>query len=273
MTTQNISQGQFNPAQFNPVQFNPAQFKAGFVRSLISEFMKFNSRAIIVTAGLAFFFYTVIVYMVSDPEWNQAEITGAHITDGWQFLTLFFIVIGAMSVTVEYSHTTMRTTMMSDPRRSRVFVAKIVAVAGFSALLLLAIIIGAWFAMTIRHGNVNFFGDGVLPIAMFAFVLITIAVMSAGLGYIVRSTAGAISLMTAFTLLSDTFVLIPGTFFREIFPQFTPYALGTAAIADAPIVPGDSVIILNSWHAAGTLGLYATIIAALGWLLFARRDA
>lgn len=241
-------------------------YRPTFGRSLHSELMKLNTRSIQVTAAIGIILYGLIMWMLASSEYVEAD--PLVVTAGWPSMTIFFIVIGTVAVTSEYSHNTMRTTVLADPRRGRSFTAKLTAVTIVS-LLLSATLIAIGYTLTrILKDGFNPGGEVIAAYSIFCIIMVSIGVLSAAMGYLVRSTAGAISIMIGFMYLIDLVQIIPQEFFRKTVSQLIPSALGSVAISDQPL--GD--LITGRWVALAVFVGYAVVGVVGALIAFKKRD-
>lgn len=252
-------------------KFGASKYRPTFGRSLVSEVKKLNSRAIMITIVIGLVFQLGTSYLVTSPDWIEGS--GYEVvTFGAQFIALYMIIFGTLAVTTEYSHNTMRTTALADPNRTRAFASKLTAVALLSGIFLIAMLIVAWFIATIQIDSFDPFNEGIKPYAAMIAFLILVALMSASFGYILRSTAGTIALMTVLMFLADLFVLLPVEFFQKTYSQLTPYALLTKAISGSNPAFTESVLFESQWIALAIFAGYTLVVVISGWVLYRKRD-
>lgn len=246
-------------------------FRPTFLRSLASEFLKINTRAMKVTAAIGLVFYGLVVWAIANPTFGGLRGPGVLLIF-WEFMTIFFIIMGALAVTSEYSHNTMRTTALSDPQRIRAFFAKILAVT-ISTTLLSTLLLGLGLAIaTMRLPHFTPMSEGTRPYLMFLALMVIVAVMATSMGYMLRSTAGAISIMMAFIFFSSLITLIPRKFFQETLAQFTPAALGNLAVSGENMRPGADLIVTSPGIAIAVFAGYGLIFLLAGLALYKSRD-
>jgi ABC-2 type transport system permease protein len=204
---------------------------------------------------------TMPVVDLSRPE-NQRTVLGAG-----QSATLFAALVGVIAVTAEFRYGTIRSTLLVEPRRVRVLVAKLVA-ALLAGLLFGAVGEGLAFAI----GRLVLSGRGV-PTgldgrAQLHLGLGTVAVtalwaaIGVGVGAIVRHQVGAIVGLLAWTFVAESllFGLVPSV------GRFAPGPAGRP-------LAGDSAAHLLSSAAGGALLVgYTIALGAAGALLMLRRD-
>ncbi|WP_124039015.1 hypothetical protein [Neoactinobaculum massilliense] len=152
-------------------------------------------------------------------------------------IIIILIAVGVLAVTSEYSSHTMRVTTMSLPSRPLTFSVKLTATACFALLAAVVCLagqigIGAWLG-----GFPVSFTDG----RWWIFVSVVLcqvlgAVAGLGLGYLMRSSAGAIVTEALVLALGAFLMFIPQQWFQDhILPAVPPIALTNAtALLDVP---------------------------------------
>lgn len=252
-------------------KFGASKHRPTFGRSFVSEVKKLNMRAIFITIVVGVVFQLGTTFLMANPDWADSANSDV-VTFGAQFISLYTIIFGTLAVTTEYSHNTMRTTALADPNRTRSYLSKLAAVALLSATYVLVMIAIGWLVATIRLNSFDAFDDGLRPYIAMVAILTLVALMTAGFGYILRSTAGTITLMTGLVFLADLFTLLPLDFFRQTYAQLTPYALMGKAIGDQDMVLSTFVMFDNRWIALAIFAGYTLVVLVIGWVLYRKRD-
>ncbi|WP_436774548.1 ABC transporter permease subunit [Yinghuangia sp. YIM S09857] len=191
-------------------------------------------------------------------------------------------VLAVLAVSGEYATGTIRTTLTAMPRRGRVLAAKaavlaaVTAAAGTAAVLA-SVAAGRYLLLdggfTRAHGYRPLsLADGPTARAAFGTVLylVLIALLSAGVTWLLRDTAGALTavlaLLYVFPVLAS---LVSDDKWMERLNEIGPASAGMAVqttvdVASAPIGP---------WAGLGVLTLWAAGWLALGATALLRRDA
>ena len=187
---------------------------------------------------------------------------------GEAFGALFGGLLGALSVTAEFRHGTIRPTFLVTPRRGRVLAAKTIcsmAIAAAFGLLATTIAVGVGLTSLEPRGI-----DVLLGGADYALVLAGGAVASAlwaaigvGLGALVRHQVAVIAGISIWLLFIENLLV-------SVVPEAGRLAPGAAGAALGGINPDD---LLAPAAGAALLAAYAAVVAALGWLAIGRRDA
>jgi ABC-2 type transport system permease protein len=184
---------------------------------------------------------------------------------------LFAALLGAMSITAEIRHGTIRPTLLATPRRERVIAAKLTAdvltgvAVGLLAEALTAAIEAAGLAIRGIHIQLTA-GDYIQLVAGGAAAAGLFAAIGVGVGAVVRQQVGAVAGLVIWLLLIET------TLIGNV-PSAGKFAPGAAAGAIAGAVQTQSASQLVA-PAIGVLllVLYAAIASATGTVLTNRRD-
>jgi ABC-2 type transport system permease protein len=186
---------------------------------------------------------------------------------GERFGALFAALLGALSITGEFRHGTIRPTFLVSPDRRRVVVAKTVAALGAGIVLGVVgalVSSGASVALLGVRGvdvaltagdHAQFLGGTVVAAALWAAV-------GVGVGAVVRSQVPALVGLTAWLLLLET-LLVEGV------PEVGRYLPGAAAQALSGQSPAR--LLAPGW-AALVLALYAVAAVVAGSRVTVRRD-
>jgi hypothetical protein len=180
---------------------------------------------------------------------------------------LFAALLGAMSITAEIRHGTIRPTFLVRPSRGRVIAAKVgvsaLIGAGFGlAASALAAGVGTA-ALQVRGIHVQLDGsDFALLIAGGTAASALWAAIGVGVGAMVRDQVPTLIGVSAWLLF------VEGLFGGDLaeVSKFAPGTLGTAVSGQEPdtlLAPAISLFLL---------GLYAAAAAVAGWLATTRRD-
>ncbi len=194
----------------------------------------------------------------------QKEIFGR----GGMFGTLFGALLGALSITGEFRHGTIRPTLLVTPQRQRVIAAKVGASMLAGAVLgLLAI------AVASGVGGVALASRGVkLDLGASDYTGLLIggalaaglwAAIGVGVGTVVRSQVPTTGGICIWILFVEGLLAADGGIIGDA-RRYLPEALGNAAGGQVPRVAPVMAVVL--------LALYAAAAATAGWGAAARRD-
>ncbi len=192
---------------------------------------------------------------------------------GSQVAQLAIGVLGVLVVSGEYSTGMIRASFIAVPRRLPVLWAKALVFATVTFALMLPSVLIAFFAsqsiLSRHHANIAWSHPGV-PRAVIgaALYLTVIAVLTLGLGTIIRNTAGGIAAFAAiFFVLPPLMNVLPQSWNDAISP-YLPTNAGRAILS----ITHDAHS-LAPWTGFALFCGYAALSLALGAVLLVRRDA
>jgi ABC-2 type transport system permease protein len=245
--------------------------------TLRSEWIKLRTvrmNTVLVIIGVLFpYGICVLTAVFSDSDVSRRDILG--FTTGASLLTALILgVVGASSITGEFTHNTIRPTFAATPRRMRVLIAKTMVLAAGSAAVTLFVVLGN-FAVTMfisdRRNRLTPSNDFDPWPALVGTVLLGVLVtlFGYGIGLLVRNQPTAIALLLLWPLLVEG--LISGLLFVagvDDPSRWMPYSNGLRLASPDTIGDGLSRV-------GGGLYFFAFVaaIAAAGALITSRRDA
>ena len=192
---------------------------------------------------------------------------------GVTFGQLAIGVLGVLVVTSEYSTGMIRSTLTAVPRRLSVLVAKATVFAAVTFTVSLGSVLVAFFgaqAILERSDLQTTFGtDGVARAVVGAALYLTaVGLLGMALGWLLRSTAGAIAALVATLMVVPVvFGLLPASWNETV----GPYLPGNAGQAVMTVARDGSH--LAPWVGFAVFCGYAAITLAVGALRLVRRDA
>jgi len=223
------------------------------------------------SALLGFVLFVVLLHGFSLPvEHISRRSDQLHVVFGWAALlgSLFAALLGALAITDEFRHGTIRPTFLVTPQRGRVVVAKVWAsmlIGSVFGLIAAAVAIGVGSAalatrgLEIRLGG----GDYALLLVGCAAAAALWAAIGVGLGAVVRNQVPTVVGICAWLLFIESLLLGDVGLVGDV-GRFTPGALGKAASGQDPLLaPGLAVFLL---------ALYTAAAVAAGWVATTRRD-
>ncbi|HYN93071.1 MAG TPA: ABC transporter permease [Pilimelia sp.] len=248
-------------------------------RVLLAELIKLRSvrsttyallTTVLAIAGLAVFAAVGATVQAGAPE--GPDPTGGSLA-GLSLAGYVIAALGVLAVTAEYRTGTIASTLAAVPRRGTVLVAKALAVAGVVFPVTVASTVGAFVAvravLATAGIDISLGEPGVLrAVVGGALYLTVVALLGSGLGWLLRSTAGALAaLFGVLILLPVAALLLPAGLRAAVLP-YLPDSAGMAIVqttpADGQLAPWTGFAVFSA-YAAGTL-------LAAAWAL-RRRDA
>jgi hypothetical protein len=186
---------------------------------------------------------------------------------------LIIAVLGALTITSEYSTGMIRTSLTVQPRRGTTFAAKAVVFGTIAVATGLVTSFASFFLgqaiLSSKHINTSLGHPGVLRAVIGAGLFLAVCgLLSYGLGALLRHTAGAIS--AAVGVLFVAFVLgqfLPGSWAAHV-DKWIPFNAGSA-IWEQSSAPH----MLSPWTGFAVFCGYAAVAIAAGLYRFRTRDA
>ena len=207
---------------------------------------------------------------------GYADKAANYLTVGSSFGQIAVAVLGALLITGEYSSGQIRSSLAAVPRRGRLFAAKALVVAIFSALLgLVTVTLTYLLSLPILGDKAGSLSNpeylGFFWGTAMAFAIIGLMAMS--FGYILRSTAGSISLVVVllFVLLIPLGLAASKWEWVQYITDVLPSS-SAAAVADpyhllGAITKLDHGVVIASGYA------WAIIPMIIAFFVFSKRDA
>jgi ABC-2 type transport system permease protein len=291
----------------------PATGRAGLAGTIRSEFTKLRSvrstywtiaALVIVSVGFAAIAGFAIASNLHSNPANKAgmDATQASLGGFFELGQLIIAVLGALTITSEYSTGMIRTSLTAMPRRGTVYAAKLVVFTAVTLVVSLITSFVAFFvgqaalsgsgvsaslfhsvtipANAIQNGpsnNVTFSGTIVISpgtvltaIIGTALFVSAVALIAFGLGAIIRHTAGAITSAIGLMFVIPIIVqLLPNTWRWDIM-RFFPDAAGRVL---SVTVGQQNPHLWSTWPQFGVTLIYAAVLLGVGAYLFRTRDA
>jgi ABC-type transport system involved in multi-copper enzyme maturation permease subunit len=272
------------PGPAAPAGLAPRAGRASFGGALRSEFTKIRSvrstywtllALIVVTVGIGALACVAAASRPGDVRGPFFDPT-QHSLVGLILGQLIIVVLGALTVTSEYSTGMIRTSLTVQPRRGTVLAAKGVV---FTVVALVTGLVASFLSFFIgqailsgKHLNASLGDPGVLRAVIGGGLFLAVCGMLAfGLGTLLRHTAAAIS--AGIGLLFVLFVLVnflPSSW-QDHVDKWVPFNAGSQ-IWSTVSQPG-SPHMFAPWTGFAVFTAYAVIAIIAGAVTFLKRDA
>ena len=188
---------------------------------------------------------------------------------------LIIAVLGALTITSEYSTGMIRTSLTVQPRRGTLFAAKAVVFAAVSLVTGLVASFASFFTgqaiLSGKHLDATLSQPGVLRAVIGGGLFLAASgLLAFGLGALLRHTAGAIS--TAIGLLFVVTILVnflPSSWQSDV-SKWIPFDAGSQVWT---VVRGPGSHMFPAWTGFGVFAAYAAVALAAGLGVFRTRDA
>lgn len=249
-------------------------------RVIRSEWIKFRTLrstvAVLLTAAVGMIAIALLV------AYNTRHLTAdlqpddhvqSSTMQGYYLGQLLIGALGVLFVSGEYSTGMIRSTLVGVPKRLPVLWAKLLVFVSVAVITMVAACVIAFLGAQalISHYRTGYsLGDpGVLRVVLGTGLYLTlIGVIGAALGWIVRSTPGALVAYIAVVLvLPVLFGSVLGTWGKDI-AKFMPSQAGASFVTS--IHPPN---MLSPWTGLGVLALWAVLGMGIAFLELRRRDA
>jgi ABC-2 type transport system permease protein len=263
-----------------PTDRGVAAAPAGFGQAVRSEWVKLWSvrstwwtvlALVVLGAGLT----TLMCW--GNADWlaseDADESPGSFITWGMMIAQVCAVVIGVLAVTSEYGTGMIRTTLAATPARGRVLAAKAVVVTSVmfvtgTMTALLGYLCGNPF---LEREGIGMALEGDVARAMYGSGLFMagLALFSLAVGFIVRHTAAAISIVLGLVFVVGNMVLlIPGEL-GDVITKVMPGNAGGEIATPVSFNPD----LMGPWSGFGVFTLETAALVAVAWYLLRTRDA
>lgn len=250
-----------------------AAHKPSFARALHGEWIKLATLrstwwSIGIVAVLTIGIAVLIAQAIDQPGFDPIQAVVMPI----QFTMLLAGILGAISVTGEYSTGMIRSTLAANPVRGSVLAAKAVVIAVFMFVSSLVIFFAAALAVTAvvstRDQSIDWSepSASVFPVVVSSLAMAVFALIGVAFGFILRSGAGAIAatvgLLFVLPIVAN-FFMMAGESWAWVMDAagYLPVAAAQSAILtenaalDTPV----AYLTLGAWVVAGMLGAWAVL--------------
>ncbi|GAA3936573.1 ABC transporter permease [Microbacterium soli] len=249
-------------------------YRRTFLRQLRSELIKLMTvRSTwwsvgivgVITVGIAWIGATAITMSAGDPI--------MLVVSPVQFTMMLAGILGVIAVTGEYSTGMVRSTFTANPVRGAVVAAKAVVLAAFMFVVSLVIFVAAAAVispiaaskdMALAWANPD---AVILPIAAASAAMALFALLGVGLGFLLRSGAGAIAITVGILFVLPIVMTILGALLYDVewVARLADYL--PASAAPSAILPSEGSALsvpaawatLAAWPAAALLGGWAVV--------------
>ena len=263
--------------------------RAGLAGTIRSEFTKIRSvrstywtLILLVLAGLA---WSVIYCAATAHRWatmGALDKQGFDATQGSVIGLallgqLVIVVLGALTITSEYSNQSIRTSLTVMPRRGVLFGAKAAVFAAVAAVTAIVASFASFFIgqrlLASTHAAATLSTPRALQaVVMTAMFVVLCGLFAYGLGAVLRNTAGTITAAYGFLfLLPQLAKALDPTWYYDLvrwLPGGDFVALITSSSAGQPVAH-----MFSAWTEMGILAAYVVVLLALGASALRTKDA
>jgi ABC-2 type transport system permease protein len=250
------------------------------INVLRSEWIKLRTvRMNLVLFIIAVAFPVVVCVLVTalQNKKNINTVDLAGLVTGTSVVTALLLgVVGAVSISGEFAHGTIRPTFAATPRRGRVLIAKAVVIAAFAAVAEALVVIFCFAVSSAiassRGASISLSNEptarsGMIGIVVFAVI---VSLLGYGLGMVLRLTPVAVAVLILWPLVVENIIAVILNAAGVDKPaNFLPYVSGIRLGNPENVQPGEIGRVAGGLFFAA----FAAVIAAIGATLTARRDA
>jgi len=203
-----------------------------------------------------------------DPDLPRLSLAGVYLGQ------LAVVAVAVLAITVEYDTAMIRTTLAAAPRRLSVLSAKALAVVAVVLVAGLVVVLGSFLAG-------RWLGPDGLPLSLtdaptrrayLGTVLYygLIALLSLGIGAIVRHTGGALTVIIALLYIAPIIAqLVNSPRWHRWLERYSPMPAGLSIQATKHL----EAMPISPWRGLFVLSVYAAAALLLGAVVFRWRDA
>jgi ABC-type transport system involved in multi-copper enzyme maturation permease subunit len=261
----------------------PETGRAGFGDALRSEFTKIRSTRSTYWTLLALIVVCVGIGALASAgaashthgldratfDATQQSLAGLYVGQ------LVIAVLGALTITSEYSTGMIRTSLAVQPRRGVVFAAKALVFAAVSLVVGLVASFASFFLgqalMSSHHLSVTLSQPNVLRAVIGgALFLAACGMLAYGLGALLRHTAGAITAAIGLLFVVTVLVNFLPQSWQDHVDKWVP-AMAGSQIWTTKVTPGSNLF--SAWPGFAVLAGYAVAAIIAGLIMFRTRDA
>lgn len=262
-----------------------------FGRLVVAEWIKFRSLrstwwtlalAVLGMVGISLIFSIGVRSNAVTAEDEGSMLGVLVIVFGYSAAQLALAVLGALSITGEYSTGMIRSTLTAAPRRLPALWAKllvltvvtvVVSVVGLALSYLVTLPLLSGTGVSLDFGD----SETVRAIAGVPLYLTAITLLAFAIGAIMRHSAGAITTTLGIMLVLPMVFSILGVFFSWAarVAAYLPTTAGEQIMSFGGMSGGGMVsdVSLAPWAGIGLLGGYVVVLLAVAAVLMRRRDA
>jgi ABC-2 type transport system permease protein len=290
----------------------PVTGRAGLRGVIASEFTKLRSvrstywtiaAAVVVSVGIAAIVGAASAAQIHHDVTNKVDFdaTQASLVGFYELGQLIIAVLGALTITSEYSTGMIRTSLTAMPRRGVVYAGKLIVFTAVTLVVSLATSFISFFvcqallsgtgvsaslsrATTVPAAQITTSGgktalSGTLVISSgtvltavigTALFVTVVALIAFGLGAIIRHTAGSITSVVGLMFVVPIIVQILPSTWRWDIMRFFPDAAGRVV---SVTVGQTTAHLWSAWPQFCVTAAYAAVLLIIGACLFRKRDA
>ena len=263
---------------------------SGFGRAVRAELLKFFTTRLwwgmaiaVLLAGGAFALLFGIIFTTDNAQVNggavggPVQIANTVYTAGLSLGYLLMLTIGVMHIGSEYRHKTITSTFLAIPHRSRVMLAKVVALlligAGYGVVSLIgSVAVGA---VTLQARGADPFPSTEIlrTLALSLLVLGLWCLIGLGVGILIPNQVAALLIGIGVAWIAEpllAFALSFWDFGRDHIAPYLPSSATSSVVNGVQNSP--DAVTLSWWAAALVLAAWAAVLSGIGIARTVRQD-
>ena len=261
------------------------QGRQTILRSARSEWIKFwTLRSTWITSFIAIALTVLFgagIAIASGQQQEGQEAAKNMITAGLNFGQIVVAVLGALIITGEYSSGQIRSSLAAVPKRGRLLLSKAVVLAVVSFILGSVSVFLSWAiskpflgehagSLTDSHYFGHIWGSGL--------VFVGIALMTLGLGFLLRSTAGTVTVIVSLLFIITAPLQLAASKWDWVFKIIGCLPSTVSEAVSDPFQRttewgAQGVQFLSHGQAVAVFAAWALVPLIAAWVVFSRRDA
>ncbi|SMC95554.1 ABC transporter permease [Kibdelosporangium aridum] len=219
--------------------------------------------------------------LISGSAENASSVAVPVTQFGFTFALAVILVLATLSVTTEYRFNTIKTTFQAVPSRTSALLAKTTVVAVVSGVLGLIAAFGSLGVAMLLQPDANLALNSEADwrqIAGTGLVTFFAAVVAVSVGILIRHTAGAVSVLLAYSLVAENLVQLIPRVGGDIH-QWLPFNVANRFLTGNPDVaiafegPGQSTSTLTPWGALAYFAGFSVVMLIIAIVTAKKRDA
>lgn len=207
--------------------------------------------------------------------------TASHVLTGFSALSplpltaVFMAIVGIFAAGHEYRYGTIQPTLTAVPRRGLLMVAKILVVALTAVAVAVASMVVNWVVASVLSGDALTV-DAAITDDVLGFLALTTgwALLGLGLAFLLRGVPSALVIIFVTPLVVEPLIAalsnVPALDWLGGIVPYLPFAAGQRMLGTSQAFVDTD---LGRWGSGAVFGVLITLVLAVAWVLFRRRDA
>lgn len=234
-----------------------------------------SASVVVIGLGIAALFAGITRATLGNPDAQPDMLSVGNALSGVSGLgVMVLMILATLTVTSEYRFGIIRTTFLATPNRSAVVIAKALLTAALAAVLTLVLAFAAFALAKVIAGDEAGYLlviDGNLrPILGVPVYAALCAILAVGVGFLLRQSAAAISLLILWPLLVESLLSAFGSFGRTVGP-FLPFANANRFLGAGDTNP--DYWHWNVWVSLLYFAVFVAVIFGAAMFVVNKRDA